>query len=205
MVTVRELREDERGWLAEALRERWSAVGVARRGELRDASVLPALVAERDGRPVGLLTYEVVGDQLEVMTIDADEPGGGVGTALLAAVAQVGRDAGCARLWLVTTNDNLRALRFYQRRGLRLVRVDAGAVAVARALKPSIPLVGQDGIEIRDEIELELALEDAADRRLRRLRATFRRPGGPGYTGRRSFRPGARSSTDRASDYGSEG
>ena len=160
MVTVRELREDERGWLAEALRERWSAVGVARRGELRDASVLPALVAERDGRPVGLLTYEVVGDQLEVMTIDADEPGGGVGTALLAAVAQVGRDAGCARLWLVTTNDNLRALRFYQRRGLRLVRVDAGAVAVARALKPSIPLVGQDGIEIRDEIELELALED---------------------------------------------
>jgi hypothetical protein len=58
----------------------------------------------------------------------------------------------------VTTNDNLGALRFYQRRGLRLVALHVGAVAESRRLKPSIPEVGHDGIPIRDELELELEL-----------------------------------------------
>ncbi len=155
---VRELTEAERPWLVERLVAGWGSVGVARLGELRDASALPALVAEQDGVPAGLLTYEIVGDELEAMTIDAYVEGAGAGSALLAAAADVGRRSGCRRLWLITTNDNLRALRFYQRRGLRLVAVHPGAVEVARALKPSIPLVGQHGIAIRDEIELELLL-----------------------------------------------
>ena len=155
---VRPVEDSERPWLAERLVAGWGAVLIARKGELRDASVLPALVAERDGEPVGLLTYEVVGDELEVMSIESWDEGSGVGTALLTAAVDAAGAAGCSRVWLITTNDNLRALRFYQRRGMRLVRVDPGAVAAARALKPSIPLVGQDGIEITDELELELLL-----------------------------------------------
>lgn len=155
---VRPLREPERGWLAERLEAGWGAVHIARQGELRDASVLPALVAERDGAPVGMLTYEVVGADLEVMSIESWDKGSGVGSALLAAAVSVARVAGCRRVWLITTNDNLRALRFYQRRGMRLVAVHPGAVAEARALKPSIPLVGHDGIEVTDELELELLL-----------------------------------------------
>ncbi len=155
---VRPVEDSERPWLAERLVAGWGAVLIARKGELRDASVLPALVAERDGAPVGVLTYEVVGDELEVMSIESWDEGSGVGTALLTAAVDAARAAGCSRVWLITTNDNLRALRFYQRRGMRLVRVDPGVVAAARALKPSIPLVGQDGIEITDELELELLL-----------------------------------------------
>jgi ribosomal protein S18 acetylase RimI-like enzyme len=157
-VHVRWVTAAERPWLAERLVVGWGALGVARLGQLRDASVLPALVAERDGEPAGLLTYEIVGDQLEVMTIDAYVEGVGTGSALMAAAADVGRRSGCRRLWLITTNDNLRALRFYQRRGLRMVAVYPGAVDAARVLKPSIPLVGQHGIQIRDEIELEQLL-----------------------------------------------
>jgi ribosomal protein S18 acetylase RimI-like enzyme len=56
----------------------------------------------------------------------------------------------------VTTNDNVDALRFYQRRGFRLAALRAGAVEDARArLKPEIPWTGADGIELRDELELE--------------------------------------------------
>lgn len=73
------------------------------------------------------------------------------------------RRAGCTRLWLVTTNDNLDALRFYQRRGFRLSRLRPGAVDLSRqTLKPEIPEVGTFGIAIRDELELELDLGTAA-------------------------------------------
>ena len=71
---------------------------------------------------------------------------------------QAAREAGCGRVWLITTNDNLRALRFYQRRGFRLVAVHPDALERSRELKPSIPEIGLDGIPLRDELELELTL-----------------------------------------------
>lgn len=64
----------------------------------------------------------------------------------------------CARLWLITTNDNVGALVFYQKAGFRLVAVYPDAVNQARKLKPQIPLVAENGIPIRDEIELALDL-----------------------------------------------
>ena len=100
------------------------------------------------------------GDELEVLTLDAVERWQGVGTALLTAAIETARSRGCRRLWLITTNDNVDALRFYQRRGLRLARIDTGAVDWSRlTLKPGIPEVGLHGIPIRDELELELILE----------------------------------------------
>jgi N-acetylglutamate synthase-like GNAT family acetyltransferase len=125
---------------------------------MHDASRLPALVAERDGEIAGVLTYNVCDGELEIVSINAVEPGGGVGTALLAAATELARAGDCKRVWLVTTNDNLDALRFYQRRGLRLVAVHRGAVDDARRLKPSIPEVGEYGIPLHDELELELRL-----------------------------------------------
>ena len=101
------------------------------------------------------------GDECELVVLEAFEKGRGIGTALLDATTDVARKAGCRRLWLVTTNDNLDALRFYQRRGLRLVRLWVDAVTEARLkLKPEIPLVGDHGIAIRDELEFELILTD---------------------------------------------
>lgn len=70
-------------------------------------------------------------------------------------------DPGCARLWLATTNDTIDAIRFYQRRGLRLITMHAGAVDEARKLKPSIPEVGEYGVPLHDELEFELPLKGA--------------------------------------------
>lgn len=77
---------------------------------------------------------------------------------LLDALLEAARRGGCRRLWLITTNDNLNALRFYQRRGWRLVAVHAGAVDEARKVKPQISVIGEDGIPIHDEIELEFPI-----------------------------------------------
>jgi hypothetical protein len=83
----------------------------------------------------------------------------GIGAALIEAVKGAAVGAGCERLWLITTNDNTHALRFYQKRGFALVALRANAVAASRQLKPEIPHLGNDGIPIRDEIELEVALD----------------------------------------------
>ena len=160
---VRALLPDERPWLERQLARLWGSPHVVSRGHLHDASSLPALVCLDRHDPVGFATFDVRRQQCELVTLDAFVDGHGIGSALLDAVAEEARRQGCGRLWLITTNDNLRALRFYQRRGLRLVAVHRGAVDDARRVKPSIPLVGEHGIPIHDELELELDLELALD------------------------------------------
>ena len=154
---VRPFREGDREWVRETLRELWGETVVSR-GAVHNPTALPGFVAEEGGERVGLLTYRIDGADCEVVTIDAFPAGAGAGTALLDAAAAAARDAGCGRVWLITTNDNLRALRFYQRRGFRLVAVHPDALERSRELKPSIPEIGLDGIPLRDELELELTL-----------------------------------------------
>jgi ribosomal protein S18 acetylase RimI-like enzyme len=152
---VRPIGDGDRPALARLERELWGADIVVGHGVVFTPADLPGLLAERDGETVGLLTYEIDGDTLEVVTIDAFPPGAGTGTALLDAAVDVARSAGCRRVWLMTTNDNLDALRFYQRRGFRLAGLRPGALAASRALKPEIPETGAYGIPLRDELDLE--------------------------------------------------
>ena len=128
------------------------------RGQVHQADRLPGFVAELDGRPAGLLTYHLGERECEVVSLDSLRERMGVATALLNAVRDMARNAGCRRLWLITTNDNVSALRFYQKRGWRLVALHRDAVTAARRLKPEIPQAGRDGIPLRDELELELLL-----------------------------------------------
>ena len=130
---------------------------LARGGELVDPLEHPALIAEDAGRLAGLATYLPDGERWELLTLHARERHGGVGTALVDELRHRAREAGAARLFVVTSNDNLDALRFYQRRGFRLVALRPGAVDRAREeRKPEIPAVGEHGIPVRDELELEL-------------------------------------------------
>ena len=127
------------------------AARVARLGTLERPAEHPALLAVRGDELSGLLTYVVADGSCEILTIHAAEQWSGIGTALVDAA-----ERGCGRLWVLTTNDNVDALRFYQRRGFRLAELHPGAVDEARArLKPEIPRVGDHGIPLRDELVLE--------------------------------------------------
>jgi len=157
---IRRATEADRPAVARFLTEHWGAPVVVSRGAVHSAAELPALVAEVEGEPAwaGLLTYRVHDDACEMVSLDAVPAGRGGGTALVTElVRQLGADR-IRRLWLITTNDNLAALRFYQRRGFVLAALHPRAIEVSRRLKPSIPLVGHDGIPIRDELELERML-----------------------------------------------
>lgn len=164
-VTVRVVGPGDREWVAEVLCRRWGSTEVVSRGRVHRADLLPAFVAESGGERVGLATYHHGGDETELVTLDAMEDGWGIGSALLGAVVDEARRAGCARLWLVTSNDNLDAMGFYQRRGLRLVAVHPGGIDEARLLKPTIPQLGEHQILLHDEIELEIWLAAGPARR----------------------------------------
>ena len=155
---VRPLVAEDRAWADRLVAERWGSLHIVTRGFLHDVTGLPGLVAWRAGERAGLLTYHLSGDGCEIVSLDSLVAGMGVGSALVATAQAVARSAGCRRLWLITTNDNLPALRFYQKRGFSLVAVHAGAVDEARRLKPEIPAIGLDGIALRDELELEIVL-----------------------------------------------
>ena len=155
---IRPAGADERGQIAEQLRDRWGSPTIVTHGRARDALGLPALVAVRDDQLGGLATYELADGGCELVTLDGFRRGEGLGSALLAGVRNAAVEHRCARLWLITTNDNLDALRFYQRRGMRIVAVHRGAVDDARRLKPTLPRTGEHGIPIHDELELELLL-----------------------------------------------
>jgi GNAT superfamily N-acetyltransferase len=107
---------------------------------------------------LGLLTFIVREDECEVTSLDSLREGKGIATALINEVLKEAKSRNCHRLFLITTNDNLHALGFYQRRGFELVKINRGAINESRKIKPSIPLIGDNNIPLRDEIELEMLI-----------------------------------------------
>jgi ribosomal protein S18 acetylase RimI-like enzyme len=144
------------GLLDEHLGGRWQARG----GEVID--VLAPGLGFVAGDRTGLLTYRLDGGSFELTAIVAEPRGRGIGTSLVDALAAEARRRGVSQIWLVTTNDNRDALAFYELRGFHVTAVRTGAIDEARrTLKPSIPRIGQHGIEMHDEIELTRDLPEA--------------------------------------------
>ena len=116
-----------------------------------------------DGEKVGLVTYNIVDESCEIVTLNSTHPSSGVGTALIEAVGDIAIKSACKRLWLITTNDNMNALGFYQKQGFVLIAIHRNALKLSRKLKPEIPMIGDQGVPLRDEIELEMMLDDLAE------------------------------------------
>jgi ribosomal protein S18 acetylase RimI-like enzyme len=157
-IEIRPITPDDLPWMKALWRERWGSERNVVHGEVFYLENLPGFAAWMDGKPAGLVTFDIRGTACEIISLDSIQPRLGIGSRLIEAVRENAREQGCRRLWLITTNDNLNALRFYQKQGFRLYALRPGAVETARKIKPEIPLVGEDGIPIRDEIELEMDL-----------------------------------------------
>ncbi len=149
-------------WRAEIdrlIEREWAGPMVATNGVLHNTSQAEGFVFLSSGQLAGYLLYCLEKGECEVLVLHSLAENRGVGSALLRSAVQKAKQGGCGRLWLVTTNDNVRAVRFYQRFGMELKAVRIGAMDQARAsLKPSIPLIGSDGIPIKHEFEFEMIL-----------------------------------------------
>jgi len=157
-VTIRNNTRDDAGWIRDFLKPGGAEFIISRGRKLFPAELPGFHAIDHKGKKVGLATYEIVGDQCELVTIDALVRHCGIGTELLTKVREAAKNAGCRRLWLITTNDNIEAIRFYQRRGMYFATVHVNALEHSRTMKPSIPTVGFFNIPIRDEVEFEMIL-----------------------------------------------
>ena len=156
MTSLRRLTRDDLPRLRQFWVEHWDGEEMVLHGEVFRLDQLDGFVTE-DWQ--GLVTFYAFDAECEIVSLDSLREGQGFGTKLLNAVVDEARKQKRKRVFLSTTNDNLHALCFYQKRGFELVAVHRGAVNESRKIKPSIPLTGNDGIPIRDEIELEMNLQ----------------------------------------------
>lgn len=146
---------DDHQIVQEIITRLWQDTIIVVHNDVYDIADLEGIKAVQDDYIVGILHYQVSGQECEILTLVSLQENQGIGSALLAAIEAIAKFQSCEKLSLITTNDNLHALGFYQRRGFRLTGLFPGQVAFSRKFKPSIPLIGENNIPLRDEIKLE--------------------------------------------------
>lgn len=150
----------DRPWVNALIKKRWGSESVVSRGTLYIPALLSGFICTIDNNREGLITYHLAEGQCQIVSLDSNKQGIGIGSLMLSKLIQLAKSKDCHRIWLITTNDNINALRFYQKRGFHIVAVYVDSVRNSRKLKEEIPLVGDNGIPVRDEIELEMILNE---------------------------------------------
>ncbi|MGB8980943.1 MAG: GNAT family N-acetyltransferase [Anaerolineales bacterium] len=161
-ISLRRLTPGDLPRLREFWRQNWGDEFVVAHGVVYHPETLNGFIACSGSEWIGEITYTFTGEDCEIVSLDSLRESRGVGTRLIEAVLEEARKQNCRRVFLITTNDNLNALGFYQKRGFELVAVHRGALNESRKIKPGIPLIGMNGIPLRDEIELEMSLRGGA-------------------------------------------
>ena len=158
MFALRRLTPDDLPRLRQFWIEHWGSEEMIVRGNIYRPEQLEGFVVEDGEKWIGLLTFVIQENECEVTSLDSLREGQGIGSKLIDQAVEEARARGCRRLFLITTNDNLNALGFYQRRGFEIAAIYRGAINESRKIKPSISMIGMNNIPLRDEIELELTL-----------------------------------------------
>jgi GNAT superfamily N-acetyltransferase len=155
-VLVREATDEDRA-AARGLFERdFGRTKVVAFGETLDIDEMPALVAELTDGLSGALAYRQHGEALHVVALATDPmwQRSGVGGYLVAEAEMFARRLGLHSVIVATTNDNLPALYFYQRRGYRITDLAPASMLAHTESERR----GFAGIPVRDEIRLEKKL-----------------------------------------------
>jgi len=159
MFSITPIASNYRAFVDRQIADSWAGPFVVSKGKTHDTREDPGFVAIAEGAVVGYVLYGASEDEWEITVLESLREGQGIGSALVRAVLESAKKAGCRRVWLITTNDNTRAIRFYQRFGFALCAAHLNALDASRKLKPQIPMIGCDGIPIQHEFEFEMRLQ----------------------------------------------
>lgn len=157
-IVIQPIKENDIPWVTEVFQTYWSGDFIVSRGKKYFPQDLDGFIAYSDAQKMGLLTFRNDGDSIELVSLDSLCDNQGIGTALVQALINYAKENNKRRIWLVTTNNNTHAMRFYGHRGFKKVREYLNAIVESRRIKPSIPLTDEFGVEIKDEIEYEYQL-----------------------------------------------
>jgi len=146
-------------WIKELYTRTWSGDICVSRGKVQKVDDFTGgFVAETGGQNTGFITYTVTGPEVEITGMVSLKENSGIGSALVKAVIEMAKKQKLKKVCLVTTNDNLNGIGFWQKRGFKLVKVYPGSMEFVRKIKPAVPLIGENGKPLRDELELEMIL-----------------------------------------------
>jgi N-acetylglutamate synthase-like GNAT family acetyltransferase len=157
-IKIRAIRPTDTAWIRELFIQKWAGDLMIIRGKAYQLEELSGYIAELSNKKVGLITFRVTGQKLEITSLNSLLEKKGVGSTLVNKVLNFAKTRRLKSIRLITTNDNLNAIGFWQKRGFKLLRIYPDSLEMARKLKPALPFVGENGIPLRDEIELEMKL-----------------------------------------------
>jgi len=155
---ITEIKTADSPLIASFITDRWSSPMSVSRGRIFNTADLLGYILKRDKEVIGLVTYKIDRDDCEIITLDSKLTNQGLASQLIAKVIEKARINRCKRVWLITTNDNTNAIRFYQKRGFEWIGFYKDSMDDSRKLKPEIPKIGNDDIPIKHELEFELKL-----------------------------------------------
>ncbi|MDL2317494.1 GNAT family N-acetyltransferase [Eubacteriales bacterium OttesenSCG-928-A19] len=158
MIRYEAINNENRQDVLRFLREAWQSTDMYVRGERVDMTRADGICAYAGTALVGLITFRARDGVGEILSFNSLREGEGIGSSLLGRCLDTLRAEGCTRVVLITTNDNLHALGYYQRRGFDLIALYLNTMEETRRHKPGIPLIGENGIPLRHEIELAMNL-----------------------------------------------
>lgn len=138
--------------------EQWYTTTMIVRGKEIDMTAVDGIFVIENEKIIGLITYIIYDNTLEILSLDSLCENRGLGTAMLQEIIEIAIKNSCKKIVLITTNDNIKAIRFYQRRGFDMACLYRNALDISRKLKPEIPLIGENAIPLKHEIEFEMVL-----------------------------------------------
>lgn len=153
---IRQINENDRSIINEYITHHFSSQRLVSRGVVHDSNILPGIIACSEDDPLGFILYHVDGEECQIIAAVSIVQEEGFGRTLMREMQGITRSAGCKRLWLITTNNNIAAQKFYQSLGFKLVKTHVDAITNSRFLKPEIPEKDSEGVPIKDELEYEL-------------------------------------------------
>lgn len=158
MIEYKEITHETKQQIVTFINEQWGSPEMISRGKIHRVDQLPGIIAFEEDNIVGFITFHIEHGDCEVVSLDSLQESQGIGSRLVENLVRNAREQNCRRIWLITSNDNLHAMRFYQKRGFNIVGVHVNVISEARKIQPEIPEIGNYDIPIRHEIEFELDL-----------------------------------------------
>ncbi|MDR1176596.1 MAG: GNAT family N-acetyltransferase [Treponema sp.] len=137
--------------------KRWGSDIIVSRGNVYKAEDVDGIIAYDKEKIIGLGLYAIKNNSCEIVLLETFIQNTGIGSGIIERIKEIAKAKKCKRIWLVTTNNNINALKFYQKRGFHFSNIYINSMEEARKIKPELPKV-YDGIEIRDEIEFEMKI-----------------------------------------------
>ena len=156
---ISEIEDDDRISVTNFITDNWESPLSVSKGKVHNTAKLPGFICKEKDKIIGLITYYIEKNACEIVTLNSEINSKGLGTKLINRVIEKAKANNCSRIWLITTNDNSNAIRFYQKRGFEWIGFYKDAIKESRKLKPEIPEFGNDKIPIKHEIEFEYRLD----------------------------------------------